>query len=79
MTTLIGIISIIAAILQIILFFKIWRMTNDVRELKNHFIDEERNNDKEHCSFNIGDKVIYEHRKFEVLEILTHGLCKCRR
>lgn len=34
MTTLIAIISIVAAVLQIILFFKLWGMTNDVRELR---------------------------------------------
>lgn len=33
-----GIVMIAFGILQIILFFKIWGMTNDMRELKNEFI-----------------------------------------
>lgn len=35
--TLISIISIVFAILQIILFFKLWGMTNDVKELKKMY------------------------------------------
>lgn len=38
---LLAIILIIFGILNIILFFKFWGMTNDVRELKNHFIPKE--------------------------------------
>ena len=38
MDVFIAIISLVAAILQIILFFKVWGMTNDVRALKrDHF------------------------------------------
>lgn len=35
MTTFISIILLIFCILQIILFFKVWRMTNDVKKIKN--------------------------------------------
>lgn len=35
---ILGIILIVFGILNLILFFKLWGMTNDVRELKNHFI-----------------------------------------
>lgn len=38
MTGFIGFIAFICAVLNIILFFKIWGMTNDIRELKiDHF------------------------------------------
>jgi regulatory protein YycH of two-component signal transduction system YycFG len=37
-TTLISFILFVWSILGIILFFKIWGMTNDVRELKNKFL-----------------------------------------
>lgn len=37
MEVIIYIIGIIFGVLQIILFFKIWGMTNDVKELKNTF------------------------------------------
>ncbi len=41
MVVLLSIISIVFGILQIILFFKIWGMTNDVRELKLFFINKD--------------------------------------
>lgn len=34
MATLISIISLLAAIMQIILFFKVWRMCNDIRAMR---------------------------------------------
>lgn len=37
MTTLIAIISIVAAVLQIVLFFKLWGMTNDVKRIAKKF------------------------------------------
>ncbi|MDR1919673.1 MAG: hypothetical protein LBQ65_08525 [Tannerellaceae bacterium] len=37
---IVGIIFIVFGILQIILFFKIWGMTNDVREVKQKFTKE---------------------------------------
>lgn len=39
MLTFTGIIIIVFGILQIILFFKIWGMTNDVKCLKNRFVN----------------------------------------
>jgi hypothetical protein len=40
MVEFIAIVSLIAGILQIILFFKVWGMTNDIRELKkDHFCE----------------------------------------
>lgn len=41
MFNLVGIIIIVFGVLQIILFFKIWGMTNDVKEMKNKFVSEE--------------------------------------
>ena len=38
---LFAILLIIFGILQIILFFKLWIMTNDVRKLTEHFCDKE--------------------------------------
>lgn len=38
MVEFIAIVSLVAGVLQIILFFKVWGMTNDIRELKkDHF------------------------------------------
>lgn len=39
MLEFLSIIAIIFGVLQIILFFKIWGMTNDVRELRDHLIE----------------------------------------
>lgn len=46
METVLAIIFIIFGILQIILFFKIWGMTSDVREIRNRYLTESRNNNK---------------------------------
>ena len=39
MNTFISIIALIGSILDIILFFKLWGMTNDIRELKKDHFD----------------------------------------
>lgn len=39
MMELLSFIFLIVGVLQIILFFKIWVMTNDIKELRNEFID----------------------------------------
>lgn len=38
MFNLLGIIMLVFGILQIILFFKIWGMTNDIRDMKNKYM-----------------------------------------
>ena len=40
-TFIFGIIILIFAILQIVLFFKIWGMTNDIREMRNKYLKDE--------------------------------------
>lgn len=37
----VSIIIIVFGILQIILFFKLWGMTNDIREIKNKYMDDQ--------------------------------------
>ena len=39
MESLIAIISIVVGVLNIILFFKIWGMTNNVNEIRNLLVD----------------------------------------
>lgn len=41
MEAFVYLIIIVFGILQIILFFKLWGMTNDVKTLKNHFCPEQ--------------------------------------
>ena len=45
-TLLISIILIIFGVLQIILFFKLWGMTNDVRKIKVHITPKDDNLDE---------------------------------
>lgn len=42
MTTFLAIVTIVAGVLQIILFFKIWGMTNNVSTIKDTLSDENR-------------------------------------
>ena len=45
------IILLIFGVLQIILFFKVWRMTNDIKEIRNKYLkdeDEKRRQEAEH-------------------------------
>ena len=67
MEVMLGIIIFVFGILQIVLFFKLWGMTNDVREIKNKYLsqttylnqkDSEKGTDLEKHIFNIGELVI---------------------
>ena len=52
-----------------LLFFKIWGMTNNVREMRDYFLREEdakSNAEKDNYFFNIGEKVVYNGRIYEV-------------
>lgn len=74
MNILIGIIGLIFAILQIILFFKLWGMTNDVRSIRDKLMTTEADVKpviKENDSpFEIGDWVISPTGKeVEIVEI----------
>lgn len=40
---IIGIVMLVFGILQIVLFFKLWGMTNDVRRLTEHFLKSDEN------------------------------------
>lgn len=46
MEILVSFFIIVFGILQIILFFKIWEMTNNVKDLKVHFCDCEQQKEK---------------------------------
>lgn len=47
----IGIVIIVFGILQIILFFKFWGMTNDIREIRNQYINKSE-------TYNTNDDII---------------------
>ena len=88
MQTFIILASLVYAILCIILFFKVWGMCNDVRELKNYFIKVQgvetialpaNNENTEDGVFEAGQTVIYPpmQRVMIVKEITDDGLIAC--
>lgn len=86
MEAIIIITSLVYAILCIILFFKVWGMCNDVRELKNYFIKTAQPqqitpNTKPTTEnvFEVGQTVIYTpaNRIMIIKEIDTEGLIYC--
>lgn len=81
MTEFVFIIVIVFGILQIILFFKIWGMTNNVKEMRDYFLKEKDAKEKaqnEKYFFNIGEQVVCEGRIYEVVDNLPQEMCKCR-
>ena len=68
-----GIVFLIFAVLQIILFFKVWGMTNNVKKLKQKFVETEKPNTNEYISH----KVMLLHlegKDEEAFEFLNHSL-----
>lgn len=45
MTTITSVITLVVAILQIFLFFKIWGMTNNIKKIKENMIFDTQNNE----------------------------------
>lgn len=80
----VSIIIIVFGILQIILFFKLWGMTNDIKEIKNKYVGkvivpEVNTFHNPNIAFNIGDIVIYTKTgdKFRIDEIAGENIYKC--
>lgn len=72
METLLAIIFIVFGLLQIILFFKIWGMTNDIREMKNKYF-------RADISFSIGDTVRHKTtgKEMRIRSIKPNGKYAC--
>ncbi|WP_195545844.1 hypothetical protein [Bacteroides finegoldii] len=51
------IILLIFGVLQIILFFKVWGMTNDIREIRNKFLKDEDEKRREKAVYDPTPKV----------------------
>lgn len=47
MIEILSIILLIFGVLQIILFFKIWGMTDDIKDIRNKYINSEQNDAKQ--------------------------------
>lgn len=74
--TFISLVVFVFGILQIILFFKLWGMTNDIRTIRKHLVPEQKTEDKYYI--NVGEQVRYEGKTYEVVENFGMGICKCK-
>lgn len=77
-----SIIIIVFGILQIILFFKLWGMTNDIKEIKNKYIGKAPEltiSPSPKIAFNIGDIVTYTKTgdKFKIDKIASEDTYNC--
>ena len=76
MESLIAIISIVVGVLNIILFFKIWGMTNNVNEIRNLLVDsKERKKNQTKSKFSVGDYVTVKSYNgvMEIVDIYDDG------
>lgn len=85
MNILLTIVGVIFAILQIILFFKLWGMTNDVREMKNRYLrssslPEPDNNAEGDPEVSLYGKLVVDlatGKQMRAKSITTEGKYKC--
>lgn len=85
MQIIIGLFAFIFALLQIILFFKIWEMTNDIKAIKNKYLSSGQNKNDSYApiinsaGFNIGDLVINATTgtQMRIKEITEDGKYSC--
>lgn len=86
-TFLIAIASLVWAILNIILFFKIWETTNDIKAIKNYFVKDNDNaidepvfeKIEELHELKAGDIVLHESypKEMRIYKINSNGMCIC--
>ncbi len=85
METLFGLLALIFVVLQIILFFKIWGMANDVKAIKDKYLSSGQNKIGSaptylnSTGFNIGDLVINATtgKQMRIKEITEDGKYSC--
>ena len=57
MVDFLTIILLIFGVLQIILFFKVWRMTNDIKEIRNKYLKDEDENRRREAEYDPSPKI----------------------
>ena len=83
METFIILIILIFGILQLILFFKIWGMTNDIREIKEKYLsstDPKKSvSPAQPTEFNVGELVVHikTNKQMRIKEITEDGKYSC--
>ena len=79
MGTFLSILAIIWSILCIVLFFKIWGMTNDIKDIKDYIVNTRKKRLNEN-KFNIGDVVLSDSYEgiLEIVDIYEDGTYNCK-
>lgn len=83
MGTFFGLIAILFAVLQIILFFKIWGMTNDIREIKEKYLSSTDPKKSalpaQSSELNVGELVVHikTNKQMRIKEITEDGKYSC--
>ena len=57
MVDFLTIILLIFGVLQIILFFKVWGMTNDIKEIRNKYLKDEDENRRREAEYDPSPKI----------------------
>lgn len=83
MGTLLSLVAVLFGILQIVLFFKIWGMTNDIREIKEKYLsstDPKKSvSPAQPSEFNVGELVVHikTNKQMRIKEITEDGKYSC--
>lgn len=83
MGALLSLVAVLFGILQIILFFKIWGMTNDIREIKEKYLsstDPQKSvSPAQPSEFNVGELVVHikTNKQMRIKEITEDGKYSC--
>lgn len=83
MGTFFGLIAVLFAVLQIVLFFKIWGMTNDIREIKEKYLsstDPKKSvSPAQSSELNVGELVVHieTNKQMRIKEITEDGKYSC--
>ena len=54
---IIYVVMLIFGILQIILFFKVWGMTNDIKEIRNKYLKDEDEKRRQEVKYDLSPKI----------------------
>jgi|UniRef100_UPI003562F735 hypothetical protein len=83
MGALLSLVAVLFGILQIILFFKIWGMTNDIREIKEKYLsstDPKKSvSPAQPTEFNVDELVVHikTNKQMRIKEITEDGKYSC--
>lgn len=83
MGALLSLVAVLFGVLQIILFFKIWGMTNDIREIKEKYLsstDPKKSvSPAKPTEFNVGELVVHikTNKQMRIKEITEDGKYSC--